>query len=197
MTRVPPSDGVCTRDLVKSRDSWELRISPLTASAVTRATTSPHTSPPFIVVRLVRDLMSVRVYAAIFCAASNTQFLQYLTKTASVWPRTDVVHTDWTNCELNLWMQLCISIHVRIFVNTSTPLSTPATFLKFRSPFAAFSTTGPQWRELRSHPPIPLHSCVCHNSLCFAPHFDEMRCCNCVSSCCTAACSSATCPICV
>ena len=34
-------------------------------------------------------------------------------------------------------------------------------------------------------------------SLCFAPHFDEMRSCNCVSSCCAAACSSATCPICV
>ena len=36
-----------------------------------------------------------------------------------------------------------------------------------------------------------------HNSLCFAPHFDETRSCNCVSSCCAAACSSATCPICL
>ena len=36
-----------------------------------------------------------------------------------------------------------------------------------------------------------------HYSLCFAPHSDEMRPCNCVSSCGTAACSSATCPICV
>ena len=31
----------------------------------------------------------------------------------------------------------------------------------------------------------------------FAPHFDEMRPCNCVSSYCAAACSSATCPFCV
>ena len=66
MSRGPPSNGVCSRDLVMSRASSEPRIFPLTASAVTRATTSLHTSPPFTVVRLVRDLMSVRVHAARF-----------------------------------------------------------------------------------------------------------------------------------
>ena len=49
-----------------SRASSASRISPLTASAVTRATTSLHTGPPFIVVRLVRELMSVRDHAARF-----------------------------------------------------------------------------------------------------------------------------------
>ena len=66
MSRGPPSNGVCSRDLVMSRASSESRISPLTASAVTRATTSLHKDPPFIVVRLVRELMSVRVHAARF-----------------------------------------------------------------------------------------------------------------------------------
>ena len=66
MSRGPPSNGVCSRDLVTSLASSESRISPLTASAVTRATTSLHKGPPFIVVRLVRELMSVRVHAAKF-----------------------------------------------------------------------------------------------------------------------------------
>ena len=34
-------------------------------------------------------------------------------------------------------------------------------------------------------------------TVCFAPYFDKMRSCNCVSSCCAAARSSATCPNCV
>ena len=63
-SRGPPSNGVCSRDLVMSKASSESRISPLTASAVTRAITSLHTGPPYIVVRLVRELMSVRVHAA-------------------------------------------------------------------------------------------------------------------------------------
>ena len=36
-------------------------------------------------------------------------------------------------------MWLCISFHDRVFVSRSAPLSTPATSLKFKSPFAAFS----------------------------------------------------------
>ena len=72
--RGPPSNGVCSGGLVKSRASSESRISPLTASAVTRATTSLHTSPPFIVVRLVRELMSVRVHAASFLSPARPIF---------------------------------------------------------------------------------------------------------------------------
>ena len=55
-SRGPPSNGVCSRSLVKSRASSESRISPLTASAVTRATTSLQS----------RELMFVRVHAASF-----------------------------------------------------------------------------------------------------------------------------------
>ena len=57
------------------RASSESRISPLTASVVTRATTSLHTGPPFIVVRLVRELMSVRVPCCQISVTGNTQFL--------------------------------------------------------------------------------------------------------------------------
>ena len=93
MSRGPPSNGVCSKDLVVSRASSESRISPLTASAVTRAITPLHTGPPFIVVRLVREPMSVRVHAASF-VAGKTHFLQYSRKIDSVWPSTNVVHTD-------------------------------------------------------------------------------------------------------
>ena len=58
-------------ECVMSRASSESRISPLTASAVARATTSLHTSPPFIVVRLVRELMSVRIHAASFVSPAR------------------------------------------------------------------------------------------------------------------------------
>ena len=58
-------------DLVISRSSSESRISPLTASAVTRATTALHEGPPFIVVRLVRELISVLVHAARFLAPAR------------------------------------------------------------------------------------------------------------------------------
>ena len=110
----PPSNGVCSRDLVMSLANSESKISPLTASAVTRATTSFHTSPPFTVVRLVREVMSVRVHAA-----------------------TDL-NLDKTVSSICV-CGLCISYHDKVFVNRSAPLSTPATFLKFSSPFAAFS----------------------------------------------------------
>ena len=66
-----PSNGVCSRDLLISRASSESRISPLTAFTVTKATTSLQTSPPFIVVRLVRVLMYVRVHAAKFFQKKN------------------------------------------------------------------------------------------------------------------------------
>ena len=71
ISRGPPSNGVCSRDLVMSRASSKSSISPLTASAVTRATTSLQTGPPFIVVRLVRELMSVRVHAASFLSPAR------------------------------------------------------------------------------------------------------------------------------
>ena len=125
MSRGSPSNGVCSRDLVVSRASSTSRISTLTASAMTGATTSLHASPPFIVVRLVRELMSVRVHVARFLPPRKIN--------------SGLVVSSWTNCELNLWMWLCISFHDRVFVNRSAPLSTPATFLKFKSPFAAFS----------------------------------------------------------
>ena len=124
-----------------SRASSESRITPLTASAVTRATTSLHTGPPFIVVRLVRELMSVRLHAASFSVASETHFLQYPRKIDSVWPSTDVVHIDLILdklCAQFVDVALYL-IHDRVFVNKSAPLSTPATFLKSRSPLAAFS----------------------------------------------------------
>ena len=58
-----------------SQANSESRISPLTASAVTRATTSLHTGPPFIVVRLVRELMSVRVHAVSFLSPAKPIYL--------------------------------------------------------------------------------------------------------------------------
>ena len=85
--------GVCSRDLGMSRASSESRISPLTASAVTRATTSLHKGPPFTFVRLVREVMSVRVHAARFLPPARP-ILQYLREIDSVWPSTDAVHTD-------------------------------------------------------------------------------------------------------
>ena len=140
MSSGPPSNGVCSRDLVISRDSSESRISPLTASAVTRANTPLHEGPPFIIVRLVRELMSVRVHAARFLPpARPTSFSVRgrLTPFGRA-PTKFTLISFWTNCELNLWTWLCISFHDRVFVNRSAPLSTPATFLKFRSPFAVF-----------------------------------------------------------
>ena len=76
-----------------SRASSEWRISPLKASAVTRATTSLHKSPPFIVVRLVREPISVRVHCQV-SAAGSTQFLHYLRKIDSFWPNPEVIPTD-------------------------------------------------------------------------------------------------------
>ena len=80
----------CSRDFLMSPASSGSKISPLTASEVTRATTLRHTSPPFIVVRLVRELMSVRVHAARFLPSA---ILISLTKIDSVLTST-VVHAD-------------------------------------------------------------------------------------------------------
>ena len=68
------------------------RVPPLTASAVTRATTSLHRGPPFTVVRLVRELMSVRVHAVRFLPPARP--ISCRRKIDSVWSSTDVVHTD-------------------------------------------------------------------------------------------------------
>ena len=129
------------RDLVMSRASSESRIFPLTASAVTRATTSLHKSPPFIVVRLVRELTSVRVHAARFLPPTRPISCSIRGRLTpfGLAPTYFTLTSFWINCELNLCMWLWISFHDRVFVNGSAPLSTPATLLKSKSPFAAFS----------------------------------------------------------
>ena len=66
MSRGPPSNGVCSKDFVTSLACSESRSAPLPAPAVLRASTSLHKGPPFTVVRLVREFMSVRVHAARF-----------------------------------------------------------------------------------------------------------------------------------
>ena len=79
--------------------------------------------------------------------AGNTHLVQYSREFDSVWPSTDVVHIGLilNNCELNLWMWLCVSFHDKVFVNRSAPLSTPATFSKCRSHFAASLRSTNYW----------------------------------------------------
>ena len=167
--------------------SSESRISPLTASAVD---TSNHITPYRSTFHSCASRSRAHVCSSPCChisAAGNTQFLQYSRKIDSVWPSTDVVHTDLILDKL-LRMWLCISFHDRVFVNRSAPLSTPATVLKFRSPLAAFSwihkkscpdasicrvPVGPQWRGLRSHLPIPLRSYACRVPIVSADAFTK------------------------
>ena len=141
MSRGPPSNGVCSRDLVMSRASSESRISPLTASAVTRATTSLHTGPPFIVVRLVRESHVCSSPRCQVSVAGKTHFLPYSRKIDSVWPSTDVGHTGLILDKLRAqFVDVAQYLIPRqgLHVNRSAPLSTPATFLKFKSLLCCF-----------------------------------------------------------
>ena len=71
--------SVFQRSRYVSSQRSESGISPLTASAVTRAITSLHTGPPFIVVPLVRELMSARVHAARFLSPARPNIRERLT----------------------------------------------------------------------------------------------------------------------
>ena len=153
-----------------SRARSESGISPLTASAVTRATTSLHTSPPFIVARLVAQVCSSPCCQ--FSVAGKTHYLQYSRKIDSVWPSTHVVHIDLSYSGQTV-SSICGCGSVShsttgVFVNKSAPLSTPGTFLKFSFLLGPTINWGPdasmypvpvepQWRGLRSHLPLPLH----------------------------------------
>ena len=114
-----------------SRASSESRISPLTASAVTRAPTSLHTSPPFTVVRLVRQLMSARVRAAKVSIADKTHFSKYSMKIDSFWPSTDVVHTQIVDVALYLIQRQGLREQVSSSVDTSHFLEVQITLCCF------------------------------------------------------------------
>ena len=135
-----PSNGVCSRDLVMSRASSESRISPLTASSVTRTTTSLHKST----FHSCASCSRIHVCWSPRCqvsATDKTHIWQYSRKIHSAWPSNDVVHSFLILGKL--WAQFVdMALYLiprQDFVNRSAPLSTPATLLKFRSPSAAFS----------------------------------------------------------
>ena len=123
-----------------SRASPESRISPLTASAVTRATTSLHKGPPFIVVRLVRELMSVRVHAARFLPLARPRSCSSRGRlTPFVRAPTQFTLTSfWINCELNLWMWLCVSFHDKVFVNKIGSIVNTSHFLEVQVALCCF-----------------------------------------------------------
>ena len=78
--------------------------SPLAASAVTQASTSLHTGPPFTVTRLVRELMSVRVHAARFLSPASpiSCSIRGTLTPFSRAPTWFTLISFWTNCELNV-----------------------------------------------------------------------------------------------
>ena len=89
----------------------------------------------------VREYISVRVHAARFLSPANPisrRTCGRLTPFDRA-PTWFTLTSSCKNCEFNLWMWLCISFQVTVFVNRSPSLSIPATLWTFRSPPDAFS----------------------------------------------------------
>ena len=122
-----------------SRASSESRISPLTASAVTRATTSLHKST----FHSCASCSRIHVCSSPRCqvsATDKTHILQFLRKIDSVWLSTDVVHTfpilgklwaQFVDMALYLIPRQGLREQISSIVNTSHSLEIQVTFCCF------------------------------------------------------------------